>query len=132
MHLAGVMNDIRATASVTLRNYSTSDLAVQLYYGWKDGSYTSCHIDPADGRSKSAINDLVGYSNTLSCAEILMQVYPIYVSNEIGADALQQLPGKGIQTVYCDGYTIRTTDPTTQVTQLYQKDGVQYTWQITE
>lgn len=129
---AGVLRDMRATASVALRNYPTSELAVQLYYRWNDGRYTSCHIDPADGRSKSAINDLMGYSDTLGCAEILMQMYPVYVADALDIDALQSLPVKGVQTVYCDGYTIITSDPGAQISSSYQKDEVQYTWQKAE
>ena len=126
---AGTLQNIRATASVALRNYPASELAVQLYYGWGDGSVTSCHIDPADGRSKSAINDLTAYSQSLNCGEILMQVYALYVADALDTAALQQLPSKEIQTVYCDGYGIRTSDSQAQVTDLYRKDNIQYTWQ---
>ena len=132
IYLAGVMVNTRAIASVALRNYPMSDLAVQLYHGWSDGSYTSCHIDPADGRSKSAINDLMGYTNTLNCAEILMQMYPVYVSDTLDAVVLQSLPAKGVETVYCDGYVIITSDSGAQISQLYQKGEVRYTWQKSE
>lgn len=127
IYQAGVLNYSGALAMVSLRNYPMNDLAVQLYYQWEDGSYTSCHIDPADGRNKTAINDLTGYSRKLSCSEILMQLYPVYVAEELNMDALS-----GVDTVYCKDQTIYTSDPAAVITGLYQKDGIQYTWQKSE
>lgn len=128
VYQAGIMEYSGVSAIVSLRNYPMSDLAVQLYYQWEDGSYTSCHIDPADGRSKSAINDLVGYSRTRSCSEILMQMYPVYVAETLDAGMLQALSQKGIETVYCKDRTVFTSDPGVVVQGLYQRDGVAYTW----
>lgn len=129
VYQAGVLEYSQVQSIVSLRNYPTSELAVQLYYGWSDGSFTSCHIDPADGRSKSALNDLVGYSKTLSCSEILMTLYPVYVAEALNADALQALPSKGIQTVYCEDRKVITSDPGAVITQLYQKENVAYAWE---
>ena len=115
---------------MSLRNYATSDLAVQLYHQWEDGSYTSCHIDPADGRSKSAVNDLIGYGQGIGCAEILMKLYPLYVAETFDESALQTVTG--IATVYCKDRAIYTSDVAAVVTDLYKRDGVEYTWQQAE
>lgn len=120
---AAVMEYSNVSALVTLRNYPTSALGVQLYYQWQDGSYTSCHIDPADGRSKSAINDLLGYSKTLGCAEILMQLYPVYVAEMLDEAAL---PSQGVETIYCKDYEIYASDASAAISQLYEKDNIVY------
>ena len=129
---AGTMGYTSVQSLVTLRNYPMSELAVQLYYQWQDGSYTSCHIDPTDGRSKSSINDLTGYSRSLSCREVLMQLYPVYVAETLDETALQALSGKGIETVCCKDRRIYTSDAGAVITGLYQKDNVAYTWQKTK
>ena len=127
IYQAGALNYSGALAMVSLRNYPMSELAVQQYYQWEDGSYTSCHIDPADGRNKTAINDLTGYSRTLGCSEILMQLYPVYVAEELNIDVLS-----GVDTVYCKDQTIYTSESGAVITNLFQKDGIQYTWQKSE
>lgn len=128
VYRAGTLNYKNVRSFVSLRNYPMSDLAIQQYYYWGDGRYTSCHIDPADGMSKSAINDLMGYSRDLTCSEILMQMYPLYVADSLDVQALQALPQKGIETVYCQDRAIITSDANITVTELYQRESVQYTW----
>lgn len=128
VYRAGTLNYKNVRSVVSLRNYPMSDLSVQQYYGWEDGTFTSCHIDPADGISKSAINDLIGYSRDLTCGEILMQMYPLYVADSLDTQALQALPQKGIETVYCRDSAVITSDADITVTELYQKDNVKYTW----
>lgn len=130
IYQAGAMNYVGALSTASLRNYPMSELAVQLYYQWEDGSYTSCHIDPADGLSKTALNDLIGYSEVDSCSEILMKMYPLYVADTLNADELQVL--SGVDTVYCNDRTIYTSGASAVITELYNKDGVEYTWQKSE
>lgn len=125
---AGTMSYSGVKSFVSLRNYPMSNLAVQLYYRWADGSYTSCHIDPADGRSKSAINDFTGYSRSLSCGQTLMHLYGVFVADSLDMDAVENLPQKGVETVYCQNRGMLTSDPAVKVTGLFQKDGVSYTW----
>ncbi len=123
VYQAAVLEYSGVPALVSLRNYPTSALAVQQYYQWSDGSYTSCHIDGADGRSKTAVNDLLGYSKTAGCAEILLQMYPLYVADTLDTEALQALD---METVYCSDYVIYASDEVIKLTGLYQKDGISY------
>ncbi|MBE6934452.1 MAG: hypothetical protein E7462_05330 [Ruminococcaceae bacterium] len=129
VYLAGAMQYKNVMAAVSLRNYSTSELAVQLYYQWKDGTYTSCHISPVDGRSKSVMNDMTGYSYRLSCGEILMQMYPLYVADTWDEEGFKALPANGVETAYCRDYVIYTSDPAVAVSNLYERDGVKYRWE---
>lgn len=130
IYQAGAMNYTGALSMVSLRNYPMSELAVQLYYQWEDGSYTSCHIDPADGRSKSALNDLVGYGQGIGCSEILMKLYPEYVADTLNADEFHVIAG--VDTVYCKDRIIYTSSVSAVITDLYKKDGIEYTWQKAE
>ena len=113
-------------ASVTLRNYSTDPLAVRQYYHWENGEISSCHIDTADGMNKTAVNDLLGYSKTKSCAEILLQLYPIYVAETLDTDALKALPAKGVETVYVKDYVFYASDTNAILSHFYAKGDISY------
>lgn len=114
------------TAFASLRNYPTSSLAVQQYFTWDNGSITSCHIDIADGMSKSAVSDLLGYSKTKGCAEILLQLYPVYVAEDLDRSALAALPANGVETIYTVDYVIYTSDADANLSRFYEMDGISY------
>ena len=130
IYQAGVLNYTGALSMVSLRNYPTSSLAVQQYHQWDDGSYTSCHIDPVDGRSKSAINDLISYGKNITCSEILLKLYPVYVTESFDVEALEAITG--VDTIYCEGRIIYTSSATAEITQLYKKGNIEYTWKKAE
>ena len=114
------------SALVSLRDFPASQLSVQQYFTWDNGEVTSCHIDVADGMSKAAAGELLGYSNTNSCAQILLELYPIYVAETMNTDALAALPAKDIETIYAENFVIYTSDGDAQLSQLYELDGVSY------
>ena len=132
VYSAAAMEYSKVGALVTLRSYPRSKLAIQQYYTWADGSITSCHIDPATGLNKSSRNDLLGYSRTLGCGEILLQLFPYYVTEKWDAAAVKTLQGSGVETVYCQNRGIITSDPAVKISGLYNKDGVSYTWLSTK
>ena len=127
IYQAGTLDYKGEISAVALRNYPTSSLAVQQYHQWEDGSYTSCHIDPADGRSKSAINDLIAYGNGIDCSEILLKTYSIYVTDTFDESTLETVTG--VAFVYCKDRVIYTTGVGAVVTGLYKRNDVAYTWQ---
>ena len=114
------------SALVSLRDFPGSQLAVQQYFAWDNGEITSCHIDIADGMSKTAAGELLGYSKTNSCAQILLELYPIYVADTLDTKALTALPAKGIDTIYAENFVIYTSDASAKLSQLYTLDGVSY------
>ncbi len=121
----GALEYSGAMAFASLRSYPTSTLAVQQYYLWGDGHYTSCHIDLADGLNKTAVNDWLGYSKTLGCAQMLMQMQPLYVSAEWDAQAAAELDG--MESIYCVNRTVIATEEGVKLVNLYQDDSVSYT-----
>ncbi len=114
------------SALVSLRNFPASESAVQQYFTWDNGEVTSCHIDIADGMSKTAVSDLLGYSKTKGCAEILLELYPVYVADTLNAESLAALPAKGIDTIYADNFVIYTSDAGAKLSRFYAQDGVSY------
>ncbi len=123
---AAVLEYEKVGAFVALRNYPTSKLVVGQYYKWADGTFTSCHIDPVTGLSKSALNDLLGYSRTLGCAEILLQMFPYYVTEEWDNAAVKTLQSGGVETVYCENHEIFASDSGVTFVDFYKDDKATY------
>ena len=77
---------------VWLRDYPISETEVLDFYCWQDGRISHAHLDPADGLAKAAVRDFVGYSRSLGCAELLLQIAPVYTADQMDWDALAALP----------------------------------------
>ncbi|MCM1182394.1 MAG: hypothetical protein NC337_03365 [Roseburia sp.] len=85
---------------VYLRDYPMNGLDGRHYYELADGGQRMVYLDWRDGRCKSALSNLVSYSETLGCAEILLQTAPIYIAEDFQEEALEALAEEGIQSVY--------------------------------
>jgi len=96
---------------VFLRNYPMSDLDRWHYFSYFSGQITSIHIDPTDGRSKSAIDSLTGYAPDKGCAEILLELIPVFIAEKFDQEILPVLAQKEIFTVWCQDSKIHSTDP---------------------
>ena len=126
VYVSGALEYSGVKAFVSLHSYPMSQLAVQQYYTWEDGSVTSCYIDPADGMSKTAVNDLLGYSKTLCCAQMLMQLFPVYVADVLDAEALNGLQAQGVHSIYCADGKIYCSDALAVLVDVYSDSAVQY------
>ncbi|MCD7842657.1 MAG: hypothetical protein LUG56_09350 [Lachnospiraceae bacterium] len=112
---------------VFLRDYMmNSSFDVQHYYELESGEIRTSYIDTEDGFCKSSVNSLVSYSEDLGCAEILLQIIPVYIADEFDADALDDLQENGIYSVYCEDRTIISNDPDIVLEDLYEENGVTY------
>ncbi len=85
---------------VYLRNYMMSEMDAYHYYEMADGEIRTMYLDPADGLCKSAINDLLSYSEEKSCAEVLLAVKGIYIAEELDTEELDALTGDGVYSIY--------------------------------
>ena len=54
----------------------------------KSGEIRTAYIDGKDGLSRTARNDLVAYSSEKGCAEVLLTMIPVYISDSFDASAL--------------------------------------------
>ena len=86
----------------------------------------ACHIDPETGLSKSSRNDLLGYSRTLSCGEILVSMLPHYVKDGWESASADTLKAQGVETVYCENREIFASDSGVTFVNLYKDDKVTY------
>ena len=101
--LAAVMDYTAPKSLVVMRNYPMYALESKRYYSFSDGRIVTAMIDPADGQSKTATNNLVSYSTNLSCGQLALSVMPVYVADAFSEDALNALTEQGIYSVWFNG-----------------------------
>ncbi|MDE6363916.1 MAG: hypothetical protein K2L86_06580 [Lachnospiraceae bacterium] len=126
VHQAGIMRYNQTMSIVFLRDYPANSLDWQHYYEFQNGVVRTAYIDVTDGFSKSAVHNLVAYAAEHSCAEILMQVIPVYIADFFDAKNLSLLTRQGIYAVYGEEHTIYYNEPDLKLTDLYDQDGVRY------
>lgn len=86
---------------VYLRNYPLANLDRWHYYIYSDGTSVTAYVDPADGLSKTAAANLVSYAADTGCAEILLEMLPVYVSDSLDEAALQTMAEHQIYSIWC-------------------------------
>ncbi|MCD7847130.1 MAG: hypothetical protein LUG49_03745 [Oscillospiraceae bacterium] len=87
----------------------TSDDALK-YYTYESGETRTPYIAATDGLSKAATEDLVLYSGTSTCAELVLSLADVYLADELDEAKLEALAEDGIFAVYYDGFAIECTD----------------------
>ena len=103
IELAAVMDYTAPQSLVSLRSYPMSDLDSHRYYSFTDGRIVTSMIDPADGQSKTATDNLVSYSDALGCGQLALSVMPVYVADTFSEDALNALTEQGIYSIWFSG-----------------------------
>lgn len=126
VHQAGIMKYDHAMSIVLLRDYPANSLDWQHYYEFQNGVVRTAYIDVADGFCKSAVHNLVTYAKEYGCAEILMQVIPVYITEALETNRLSPLAQRGIYAIYGEEYTIYYNEPDLKLTDLYDQEGVRY------
>lgn len=122
---AAVMQYSGAQSIVYLRNYAMNSLDYQHYYQVKSGEVRTLYLDIADGKCKSSLNNLVSYSKQAGCAEVILQLIPIYIAETFDEEALWEL--EDIYSVYCNEHVIYYNDDAVKFTNLFKSDDVNYT-----
>lgn len=123
---AGVLQYNGPKSIVYLRNYRMTQLDHQYYYERSNGEIRTAFLDPTSGLCKSSINDLLCFSKTSDCAEILLKMIPIYITDTFHEDELTSLKKDNIYSVYCNDKVIHYNDSAVSFTNLFEKDTVRY------
>lgn len=125
--------DYRGPMSIVfLRDYAMTELDRWHYYTYESGTATTVFLDSADGRSKASIDSLTAYSANFGCAEMLLQLIPVYVADRFDAQQPEALAKQGIYTLWCEGSTLLYNDPDARLELLADKDGNFYQKQLTQ
>ncbi|MGN0374251.1 MAG: hypothetical protein ACI4EN_02035 [Butyrivibrio sp.] len=123
---AGIMKYSGKRSFVFFRDYRLTSRDDCHYYEFENGEIRTPYLDIDDGLCKSALPNLVAYSDNIGCAAILMEVCPVYIADDFESDNLDKLISSGIYSIYCDNYGIICNDKMVRFTELYDVDGVSY------
>lgn len=127
LYPAAVMEYKGPGSIVYLRDYPVVQEEKYHYYVWENGDITSAQIDPADGFSKSSLSNLITFSKDSGCADVLLQIAPVYLADQFDAKALNQLTSNGLYSTWCQDRTVYYNDSSLQILSLYDKEGIKYT-----
>lgn len=111
---------------VFLRNYPMGQSDRWHYYAYADGGVTSTYLDPTDGMSKSAGENLVCYSKNLGCAEVLLRMAPLYITDTLDTQMISALKQNQIYAIWYEGTTLRYNDTALKPQLLPVEDGYSY------
>lgn len=109
IHQPAVMDYTGPMSIVSLRNYPMSDADRWHYFSFSNGRIATAFVDPKDGMSKSSTDNLVAYSERVGCAEILLNVNPIFLSDDLDEAALEVLTKQQIGTVWFEDTELKRT-----------------------
>jgi hypothetical protein len=98
--LAAVMEYSAPKSLAFLRGYPMYDQENYRYYSFANGRIVTAMIDPEDGQSKVATDNLVSYSENLGCGELALSVMPVYVADTFSEQTLNELTNEGIYSVW--------------------------------
>lgn len=112
---------------VFLRNYPMGQSDRWHYYAYSDGSIASTYLDPDDGASKSATDNMVCYSQDLGCAEILLRMAPLYINDTLDTGMISVLKQDQIYSIWYEGNALRYNDPALKPELLPLEQGCSYT-----
>lgn len=116
-----------AMSLVRMRDYPASALDLQQYYTLDNGEIRTLYLDTADALCRSSIDTLTCFSLEKGCAQVLLEMIPVYIAEDFREESVLALAEKGTQSVYCQENVIRYTDPEMVLRNFFDRDGVRYT-----
>lgn len=123
---AAVMKYSGTRSIVYMRNYPMTSLDDQHYYEMQIGEIRTMYLDTEDGLCKSATNNLVSYSESKGCADILLQMIPVYINDQWKPELLEDWEKAGLSYIYFQDGMLYSNDSELVLDELYEKDGVRY------
>lgn len=127
IYTAAVMEYKGAQSIVYLRNYIMNSLDIKQYCQMDNGEVRTSYLDVNDGKCKSAINNMVSYSKSAACAEILLNISPVYIADTFQEERINQLTESDIYSIYCMDYVIYYNDSEINLANIYKTEEVVYT-----
>ena len=119
---------------VRMRDFPLNERDLLYYRALPGGEMRSCYLDPADALCKSAVDNLICYDREMGCAQLLLEMIPVYITGEpFGREEAAALAAKGVDAVFCEDSVVCYTDPQAVLTDLMdltEEGGVRYTAEL--
>lgn len=112
---------------VRMRDYPMGEQDRLQYYRLRNGEVRTMYLDTADALCKSSVDTLTCYSREKGCAQLLLEMIPVYIAGAFREEAIPALAEAGTQSVYCREDAILYTDPEAALEDLYAGEDVRYT-----
>ena len=100
---------------VFLRDFPMDELDRWRYYAYEDGRICSILLNPETGRPAASVSTLISLSEERSCSQLLLEMIPVFLSEEDAFMLGNALKTEGISHVWCkDGvvyYNSATAEP---------------------
>lgn len=107
IYIPAVMNYESPCSIVFLRDYPMVEKDRWHYFSFTNGRTASVLIAPADGMNKASVDSLVCYGEDAGCAQLLMQMIPLYITETFSADGLSALAENGIFSIWCEDLIVK-------------------------
>ena len=133
IYMPAAMHYEKPISIVFLRDFPMSEKDSFHYYAFDNNGVpdiVSPYVNPLNGMDECAVSSLTGYAYDMGCAEVLMQLAPVFINMDLDDNALNQLRTVGIYSVWFDGKVIYCNDPDLPITIV--EDGLDYTVQYIE
>lgn len=130
--LAAQMRYTQPRSMVFLRTFALSELDTLHYYRAGDGTMRVPYVSARDGLCRAALPTLVGYSPTASCAELMLDMLPVFAADELDEAALKAMSGRERYTIWFREGVLCHTDKELRVEELYAADSLTYTTDLKE
>lgn len=108
-----------AQSIVAMHSFPINALDIYRYYVYENGEVRSIYLNPYDGLCQSVVNSAYASSDKYSCAEIMLWIDNLYISDNFNTDLWASLNSFEIQTVLVNEKTIFYNDETMKLTDVY-------------
>lgn len=109
-YTAAMMSYRGPKSIVCLRDYPVNALDQGRFYRLSTGEVRTPYVDLADGMCRNSVSSLTGCAGEKGCGEILLEMMPVYIADELREDALKELAKRGIDFVYCKDEVIYASE----------------------
>ena len=106
--VAAQMTYSRPISFLSLHSYTTAPARNDLYYELADGQVRSIYVDPADGMPKTAMDDLLLWSDKLGCGDLVLRGQRVFVRDRLEPGVIQTLD---CFYAYCEEGVLFCSDP---------------------
>lgn len=103
---------------VFLRDYPMAELDQWRYYAYQDGQISSVLLSPETGMPAASVTTLISLSEDMPCAQMLMEMMPVFLVEEFSADAVNALKETGMSSVWCENGAVCYNDASVMPTLL--------------
>lgn len=115
---AGELMYSKPMAAVMFKNYRLNSMDGMHYYEYADGTIKHVYLDVSDGLCKSSINDLVLYSYSKSCAELMLAGAGAFIADSFD---IGKITSSDLFYVYYDNYDIIVNDKACEIRNIGEK-----------